>query len=342
MFPPSRKFSKPAATKDGCVTAAPELRYERRIVSVRAAAAMTSGDPRIDRRYEYARAALEEGDAAGAVDILEQTVAELRNWAPAWHLLGQAREAAGDAAGAIDAYRATCAYDPEGLLGAEIDLARLDRLDARGVAQPAYVARLFDDYAHRYEKHLRRNLNYQGPEILFEAVARACVRLPRPLHFARMLDLGCGTGFAGEVFHPRCAEMAGVDLSARMVELARRKQIYARLEVGPLVGALLAERPGTLDLVVAADVFVYVGDLAEVFAAVARALGRQGVFAFTVQRLELGDVVVGPDKRFAHSEAYLRRTLAAAGLVPLLCEAATPRFEAGDPVPGLAVVAAPA
>ena len=38
----------------------------------------SSGDPVLDRRYGRAKAALEDGDPQAAVEILDQTVAQLR------------------------------------------------------------------------------------------------------------------------------------------------------------------------------------------------------------------------------------------------------------------------
>ncbi len=305
---------------------------------------MSSGDPRLDRRYVYAKAAFDEGDLAGCIDLLAQTLDEAPHWAAAWFMLAQAHEAAGDLIQAVPAYQNTVACDPDGLLGADLDLARLGSAPASGADGTGYVTALFDEYAPRFDRHLRRDLHYTGPEILFSAVGQACTRMPRPLDFDRMIDLGCGTGLAAEVFQPRVRRMTGVDLSARMVALARRKRLYERLVIAELAGFLSELIPSSAELVVAADVFVYMGDLAPAITGAAAVLERAGLIAFTVQTLPEDmmrgeDIKVGHDKRFAHSPAYIHRIVEAAGLQVQVLDPASTRLDEGVPVPGLVVVA---
>ena len=103
---------------------------------------------------------------------------------------------------------------------------------------------------------------------------------------------------------------------------------------------VVASRPdASADLVVAADVFVYLGELAPCFAQSARVLEPDGLLAFTVQSHDGDGVVVGDDRRFAHAESWLRERLTEAGLTPVFVEPASTRQDRGAPVPGLLVVA---
>ena len=63
----------------------------------------------------------------------------------------------------------------------------------------------------------------------------------------------------------------------------------------------MRERPSAFDLIVAADVLVYVGDLAPLFAAVETALTADGLFAFSVETYEGDGYRLEPTIRFAHS-----------------------------------------
>ena len=115
---------------------------------------------------------------------------------------------------------------------------------------------------------------------------REAVEKARPnVLFNHMLDLGCGTGLAGMAFRPLVRRLTGIDLSPAMVARARAKQVYDRLDTDDLVQFLAAEQSngGVYDLVVAADVFVYLFDLAPVATAVAKVLRPDGLFAFTVE-----------------------------------------------------------
>jgi predicted TPR repeat methyltransferase len=90
---------------------------------------------------------------------------------------------------------------------------------------------------------------------------------------------------------------------------------------------------------VAADVMIYVGELAGVFRDVARLLEPGGLFAFTVElpTNEGQELQLLPSLRYAHSEAYVRRLAADAGLQVDALRAALIRHEQGAPVPGLYV-----
>jgi len=91
--------------------------------------------------------------------------------------------------------------------------------------------------------------------------------------------------------------------------------------------------------VLAADVFVYVNDLAAVLADVARVLAPRGMLAFTVETHSGAGVALLPTLRSAHSELYLRDAIAGAGLTLLALDQAAIRTEKGEPVNGLVLVA---
>jgi predicted TPR repeat methyltransferase len=123
-----------------------------------------------------------------------------------------------------------------------------------------------------------------------------------------------------------------------MVAAARAKEVYDRLAVAELAAFLDAEPPGGADLAVAADVLVYVGDLAPVFAAAARALAPGGLLAFTVQDHPGEGVRLGEDDRFAHAAAIVHDLARAYGFAAALSELASTRRDRGVDVPGRVVV----
>ncbi len=296
--------------------------------------ASTSGDLIADRRYNFGRDLAARGDHAAAADLFAQAVEVAPAFAPGWVALGEARAKLGDQAGAAAALHQALALDPDDRCGAALSLARLGDVDPAGAMSPAYVRSLFDQYAPRFDEALA-NLAYQAPAQLRDAVERV-----RPgTTFERMLDLGCGTGLAGAAFRPLAPHITGVDLAPAMVAQARAKQIYDRLETGDLLGFLAGEAACGYDLVIAADVLVYIFDLAPVAAAVARILRPKGIFAFTVETYGGAGVELGEKLRFRHSADHVRRALAAAGLQLAQVAAAATRTEAGVDVPSLVVVA---
>jgi len=298
----------------------------------------TSNDLLADRRFAWATALAQGGDHAAAADLLEQVIALV----PAWAALAEAREFDGRPGEAAEAWRRVAGIDPGGVFGAEMNLSRLDGRTSPTLSE-AYIRALFDDYAPRFDRHLVGTLGYCGPEVLMDALDRAA---PGRV-FARGLDLGCGTGLMAGALRGRAVAIDGVDLSPAMVQQARHTGHYAALTVGSLDAALAASPAGGYDLVTAADVFVYIGNLAPVLAGVFRALARGGLLAFTVQTPSTpggGPLAhaLGPDLRFAHEPGYVEAALEAAGLQLLLLEAASIRTERGGDVPGLVAVASKA
>jgi len=301
---------------------------------------VSSGDLIADRRYNAAMDLASRGDFSAAADILAQTVSTAPGFAAAWFALGALRGRVGDRQGAVTAFTEASRADPEDYHGARLQLVRLGAGDAPAMTE-AYLRRLFDQYAARYDTALTEQLHYRGPAILREAVKSALRGLGRVLRFAALLDLGCGTGLVGTAFRPFAAHLVGVDLSPAMVARAQAKELYDRLVVGNFATFLTDEiaTGAKYDIVLAADVFVYVNDLAKIIADVARVLAASGIFAFTAETHSGAGVELLPTLRFAYGERYLRDAVAASGLKLLKLEKAVIRTEKAAPVQGLVLVA---
>lgn len=298
----------------------------------------SSGDLLADRRYAYAEAAMKEGDHAAAADLAAQCLELAPAFAPAHALLGRARAALGKRECAVPPLRRALEIEPDDALGVRIDLARLGALPEDEAIGEGYVRALFDDYAGTFDKHLVKNLNYRGPELLYAAVRRARAAYGQKLWCERVLDLGCGTGLVAQAFAGAYGAMEGVDLSPRMLAIARRTRLYERLYEGDLLGFLKAQSDTTADLVVAVDVFVYVAPLDAIFAEAHRVLMRAGLFAFTVQAHAGEGVILGADSRYAHGEGYLLDLSARTGFRIALFEAVSTRQDRGVDVPGFLLV----
>jgi predicted TPR repeat methyltransferase len=283
-----------------------------------------------DSRYAYARAAAAQEDWRAAADVLEQALERAPHWATAWFALGEARSKLGEQEYSAAAFNAALAADPTDTLGASNRLALLRDGAAQGLPR-AYVARLFDDYAPRFDEHLMGRLNYRGPELLAEALAETA----KGRRFAICLDLGCGTGLAGAAARGRIDNLIGVDLSAAMIARAREKQIYDALEVNDLVDFLDARAAGAADLALAADVLAYCGDPGAIFARVKRALKPGGLFALTVETHTESGVRFNDRLRFAHAPDSLVEMAMREGLSARLISDVSVRREAGKAVEGL-------
>lgn len=299
---------------------------------------VSSGDVIADQHYGAALQRAARGDLVGAAEILAQTVQLAPAFATAWFALGAIRDSLGDRAGAIAAWQKANDADHEDYHGARLQLARLGAGEHAPAMTAAYVRRLFDQQAASFDETLLQRLDYRGPEVLLEAVRSAA---GMGLRIGSMLDLGCGTGLAGEAFRPYVDWLVGVDISPAMVAKARAKGVYNRLAVLDLQHFLHVDGQSKAQyhLVLAADVFVYVNDLVPIAAAAARVLAADGLFVFTVETHNGGGVVLQQTLRYAHGAAHVRAAIADAGLNLVGLNHAVTRKEKGVPVPSLVVVA---
>ncbi|WP_026869846.1 class I SAM-dependent DNA methyltransferase [Inquilinus limosus] len=290
-------------------------------------------DPRARRRLEIGLALLAEGQPAEAADAIRAAIEIDPGDIESHYALGQALEAAGGDAAA--AYRATLELDPDDRMGAAVRLALIGAAPVPAQLPEAHVRTLFDQYAPRFDAALVEALRYRGPELLRRAVDRAA-----PEGSLDILDLGCGTGLAGLAFADRRRRLDGIDLSPGMILQAMARKLYDRLEPGEIVAAL-ADWPIRYDLALAADVAVYIGDLAPLFGATRRVLRPGGLLALTLEAHDGADGEgwrLGDHHRYQHSAGYVRAAAAGAGFAVIEIESAWTRTEKKVPLPGWVAV----
>ncbi|MGP1275505.1 MAG: methyltransferase domain-containing protein [Caulobacterales bacterium] len=296
------------------------------------AARFSSSDPVADRRADYAEQFAARGDFQAAADVLSSALELVPAWTAGWFRLGEFHEKAGQGEAALRAWDQALELDPADPFGASLkrDLAR-----AMPVAEsmpPAFVELLFDQYASRFDAALTRGLEYRGPDILLARLqANGFERA------AHALDLGCGTGLMGEVLRPFSGRLAGVDLSAGMLAEAEAKGVYDALAKADI--ARMDMVPAQYDLIVAADVFAYVGALEAVIAWCRAALLPGGYLAFTVEAAE-EDIVLKESRRFAHGAPYLENLLTQAGFAAIDLAPCVVRKDRGEDIHSFCVVAA--
>lgn len=296
---------------------------------------MTSGNLLADRRMDLARDLHARGDAAAAIELLQQALELAPDWTGGWFELAGWLGAAQRRDDAVAAYTRCLALDPADRLGAVLRLALLGAVAEPPALPPAYVAGVFDEYAEDFDGALVERLDYRVPGEL-AALVRSLAGADAA--WARVLDLGCGTGLAGERFRAAAGWLEGVDLSAGMIAQAQRKGLYDALQVGDVVAHLQAARQ-RYDLILAADVVIYLGDLAPLMQAAARALAPAGRLALSVEAAAGDGFRLTAGHRYAHSEAYLRRVAEGAGLAVEALTGTVCRLEAGRPVQGHLLVA---
>jgi predicted TPR repeat methyltransferase len=278
----------------------------------------------------YGTLLLRMGDSQHALDCHNRALALAPGDAQAHLHYANALRALNQHEAAIAAYRdaLACGADADAV---SYHLAALGVQPAPAAPPAHYVAALFDQYADGFDQHLQQVLHYRVPGLLMAALAG---RLHPGL--ADVIDLGCGTGLCGPLLRPYARALAGVDLSPQMLEQARRRGVYDELVCADMAAAL---RGRSADLLVAADVLVYLGDLQPLFSAAGDALRAGAVFAFSVEALQGdGEYALRRSGRYAHTAAYLH-TLAQAHCFTVDSLAPhTLRQDAGEDVAGYIAV----
>jgi predicted TPR repeat methyltransferase len=199
---------------------------------------------------------------------------------------------------ASEQYQKLLGIDPENKEISYI-LAALKQENTPSKAPKEYLEHLFDQYAPRFDAHLAQFLKYRVPDLLLEATEEF---LRKDLN---ILDLGCGTGLGGEKFRSFAKKLIGIDISSKMLDLAREKKIYDELILADIHTALTSYQK-EFDLILAADSLVYSGDLESIFIDAKKALKSEGYFAFTCEKGEIYPYNLQTNARFAHHQKYIQ------------------------------------
>ena len=287
------------------------------------------------------------GEFDEAIEVLSQAVEIQPTLAEAHHNLGQAYASKGQLFAASESYLKE--FDLSGdwadpvrvaqIFVARVDLAEAERLlvdylerhpehsgaqfqlsavrrDNVEFANEGFVTEQFDRFAASFDATLKR-LDYRAPELVAGAVAE---RLGEPKADKDILDLGCGTGLAGLLLTSYKKHLVGVDLSTKMMELARQRGCYDALSKAELQSYMEKQPPAHVDIAICVDTLVYIGALERTYMGAAHILKPGGLFIATVEALPDeadDDYVVDPVGRFKHARHYLQRLATENGLTAL-------------------------
>lgn len=199
-------------------------------------------------------------------------------------------------------------------------------------APPEYVKLLFDQYAGYYNQHMQKDLQYNVPQLLRQAINNFVTE-----HTVQqnILDLGCGTGLCGVYFRDLARFSVGVDISPAMLLEAKNLGAYDALTCCNILEAIPGQQQQYFDIILAADVFVYIGELDQLFTTIISALKPTGLFAFTVEEHDTSaNFVLQASGRYAHAHAYISFLAAAHNMQMEISESIVPRVQDGKPIRG--------
>ena len=225
----------------------------------------------------------------------------------AWYNLGEIAHCLGKRDEARAAYEKYMEGYPDDGEVEHILIALRDETPDR--ASDRAIQHIYRNFAASYESRMVDELKYAGPQRMIEAVD-SVTGVKEGL---TVLDMGCGSGLGGINFRPRAASLTGIDLSPEMVELARARNLYDRLEVAEIT-EWLARDQDQFDLIVSTDCIIYFGDLTALVAAAARRLKPGGTFALSTELGDRAPFRLTDSGRYSHHPDHMRDVAQKAGL----------------------------
>ncbi len=241
---------------------------------------------------------------------------------------------------AMDCFQQVIRLDPDNAAASHLIASMTGSDSERAPSQ--YVAELFDGFASNFEVSLLENLKYETPKKLVALITDFAKPAAEKWD---ILDLGCGTGLVGPAIAPYARQLVGVDLSAGMLAKAQEKKLYQRLERSELLDMMKGELASSYDVIIAADVFVYIGKLDAIMQEIKRLLRPGGMLAFSVEALDAlsneegtedsgRDYQLNHTGRYSHSSSYINKIANTIGLKRHSLTLSNIRLEKGEPVQG--------
>jgi len=193
-----------------------------------------------------------------------------------------------------------------------------------------YVQELFDGYAETFDDQLIGQLQYKTPELIGDMINKHI----DPSKKYKILDLGCGTGLAGIYLKDISEYLVGIDLSSKMLKKAEARSLYDEL-ITSGIEQYFAAHNFQPEIVVSADVFVYIGDIASIFKAVSESIQDDGLFVFSTEDTQdANEFLLKDSGRFAHNEKYIRSLAESNDFNLVDNEKTIIRYEADEPIHG--------
>ena len=172
--------------------------------------------------------------------------------------------------------------------------------ETTATAPREYVEGLFDNYAVKFESSLVDNLEYKIPRLIAEII----IKDSKFDLLGSIMDLGCGTGLFGVEIKQFCEHLEGIDLSEKMLDKAKGKNVYTKLIKQSIVD-YLSNASLNFDYFISTDVFIYVGDLSDVFRLIKYRNKKGGKLAFSTEDYDGDGFFLEQFGRYSHSKKYI-------------------------------------
>jgi predicted TPR repeat methyltransferase len=293
--------------------------------------AIALGDSSVDTLYNLALCHQDRKEFEKAAKIYDGILENDKNHQPTLNNFAYLCHKTGDLKKAEQLYKRLLQLNPQhtaaqhmlnALCGTTPDNAPLE-----------YIESVFDGYAENFEESLLKDLCYQTPAELWRFYREY---FPETQD-CKCLDLGCGTGLAGVHFEPACNELTGIDISDKILKVAKQKNLYKQLIKDDILSFLKTTKE-SFNLLIAADVFTYMGDLEPLFTACLKRCDVNGVLCFSVESSEDDSFSLKDTGRFGHPRCYIEKVCKKTGWQLISAEHSNLRQDKNEWISGYLVI----
>jgi predicted TPR repeat methyltransferase len=284
--------------------------------------------------YQLGDAYFQRGDFANAMIRFRIVIWLAPQHAQAHFKLARCMQIVGNRQGAVRHYRLAMKYRPNYTEAAYM-LAVIEKGKAPDARLPlSLVQEQFDRLAPVFRTYYLERTGYTGhlaaEKAISDWVSERVRRFEdRQIRRFDVIELGCGCGVTGERMRRFARTLLGIDVSQAMLDAVPpppegELPLYDKMVCADFHAHLAALPHGTADIVIAAGVFNYVGDLREAIERSTQMLRPGGVLAFSIERLRQPDANLPPTNvafewqpergTFAHSPGYIKELTQANGL----------------------------
>jgi len=251
-----------------------------------------------EAHHNLGNALKKQGQLDKAVMAFSKALSIKPGYADTYNNMGNTLKEQGEINKAVEAYTKALSIKPD--YGSARHMVSALTGKKTETAPREYVETLFDGYSSNFENSLVTKLEYKIPNLISELILQK-----EPYKsLGSVLDLGCGSGLVGPEIRGYCSQLEGIDLSSKMLELAKKKNVYDKLSHSDIV-EYLSSRPLSFDYYMALDVFVYVGELTEIFRLIKSRNKKPGHLVFSTEHTELDGYHILKTGRYAHSRTYI-------------------------------------
>ncbi len=244
-------------------------------------------------------------------------------------MLGKCNKKLGLISESLHYFELASTRDPDDISGVSLELAALG-LKAMPAKTPANFMKEF--YRKRSDTW-DASQKYNGHNLIKDAFTQT-FKADEQL---KILDLGCGTGSLASFLRPYAETLDGLDSSSDMIKIAEKIELYDTL-IEDDMETHLEKNLIKYDCIIAAAVFIHFCDLRDILSTLKERLTKSGKIIFSVFETTEKEKEINDFLMYAHSKTYIHNLAETLGFKIISEKKSVHEYNGNDPVMALIYV----